>query len=279
MADSPPTATTEGTTTQASTPGSAGTGWVMPPPSIRRPSRFRSAATRARWLLWLLVANAVGSIVAVGISLWGKTLIGDFESGAATIADLDRFDSVHGLIGLAQTILFLAAGIAWLAWSSRTIDNEDALGIGPSKVGPLMAMVWWFVPLANLVMVPATHADMYRRYHRGVGASAAIVYAWFLLYLVNNLVTSIAGLIWVGADDLAEVQSGLDLWIASDLATAVAAIVAIVMVRRIQNRADLLAAIPPPAAPGTAPEPAGPIPPAPSPAPAPAPAFAPDEPR
>jgi hypothetical protein len=228
-------------------PDPNGTGWV-PPPALpaRKPSPFRSAGVRARWLLWLLWANVVLAIVGVAISSWGKFLLAEFEAERATIADLDRFDSIFALSGTIESAAFIAGAVAWLAWSSRTIDNEDALGIGPSSVTPALSIAWWFLPFANLVMPYLTHKEIYERYHRGLAVGAGIVLVWWLVYLANGVIGVIILGTWTAAETFDQLQSGLTMYVVSDLVAVCAALIAIVMVRRIQTRADVLAATGPP---------------------------------
>lgn len=224
-------------------PTPASTGWAAPPPVVRRPSPFRSAATRARWLVALLVANAVVSVAGVVISIWGQTVIAAFERGEATVEDLDQFDTFFGTSGIVESVAFVAAAIAWLAWSSRTIDNEDALGIGPSTVSPRLAIGWWFLPFANLVMPYRVHREIYERYHRGVQAGAGIVLLWWLVYLASSIGTNIVGRVWLAAETLPALRDGLTLWVVSDIVSAISAILAIMLVQKVQRRADILAAM------------------------------------
>lgn len=269
-------------------PAPPAVGWVAPQLPPRQPSPFRSAATRASWLAWLLVANVIVMVVSVGISFWGKSLMGAYEAGEGTVADLEQFDSVFALSGLVGIVVWVPTVIAWLAWSSRTVDNEDALGIGPSKFTPRWAMGWWFVPFANLVMPYRVHRDIYDRYHGVVAAGAGFVLLWWIVYLTDNFVGNIVGRLWLVAETFDELQTGLTLYVVSDLLTAVSGILAITLVRRIQARADLLAAtgMPSPAVtPRPSPDPVRPSAPEPGAAPgsasepaAPPPAPAPDSP-
>lgn len=218
------------------------TGWVPPqamPP--RKPSPFRSARTRARLLVGLLAANVVLAIISAVISAWGKVVFRDFEAGAAGIPDLDRWDAAFGLESTVGLATFVAAGFAWLAWSSRTVDNEDGLGIGPSKVTPALAIAWWFLPIANLIMPYLVHREIYQRYHQGLVVGTGIVTLWWLVYIGCNLFGFFVAWIWLPAITFPELQSGLTLFAIAGLANALSGMIAITMVRRIQARADVLA--------------------------------------
>jgi hypothetical protein len=237
MTESPPPPTPE-----PAKPETPTTGWVTPQLPVRQASPFRSAATRARWLVWLLVANVIVMVASVAISLWGKAAISGYDAGEGTVADLDRFDATFAVSGIISILVWVPTVIAWLAWSSRTVDNEDALGIGPSKVSPRWAMGWWFVPFANLVMPYRTHREIYDRYHIGVAAGAGFVLLWWVVYLADNFLSNVVGRVWLAAETFEELQTGLTLYTFSDLLTAISAILALVLVRRIQRRADVLAA-------------------------------------
>ena len=223
------------------------TGWVPPqamPP--RKPSPYRSARTRARLLVGLVGANVVLAIIGAAISAWGKIVIGDFQAGAAGIPDLDRWDAAFGLESTVGLVAFVAAGFAWLGWSSRTVDNEDGLGIGPSKVTPALAIAWWFLPIANLVMPYLVHKEIYQRYHRGLLVGTRIVTLWWLVYLGSNVFGFFVAWVWVPAITFPELQTGLTLFVVAGLANAASGAIAITMVRRIQARADVLAVSGPP---------------------------------
>ena len=188
-----------------------------------------------------MIANVVVLIASVGISLWGKSTITGFEAGDQTLTDLEQFDAIFALSGVFGLAVYVPTVIAWLAWSSRTVDNEDALGIGPSKISPRWAMGWWFVPIANLVMPYRVHREIFDRYHAGIAAGAGIVIVWWLVYLADNIFANVVGRVWIAAETFPELQTGLTLYAVSDVVTAVSAILAIVLVQRIQRRADVLA--------------------------------------
>jgi hypothetical protein len=209
--------------------------------ATRGPSPFRAATTRAKVLVGLLWVSLAISLIACAIDVWGWLEIDSFLAGRATIDDLERFDGLHAASGLAEVAVFIATAIAWLAWQSRTVDNEAPLGIGPSPWSPAMSMIWWFVPIANLVQPYRIHRDVYARYFGGPGAPDSLVLWWWLAYLGSSLVTNVAGRVWQGLDTLEGLQSGLILWFIADLATAIAAVPAITLVSGIQRRSDALA--------------------------------------
>jgi hypothetical protein len=89
------------------------------------------------------------------------------------------------------------------------------------------------------------HREIYDRHLRDVRAGAQIVLAWWLAYVAAQVLSGIAGRVWIAAETLPELKAGLALWAASDGFTILPATLAYFMVRSIQRRADVLAAGPP----------------------------------
>jgi hypothetical protein len=163
--------------------------------------------------------------------------IDSFLAGRASVSDLETFDSLHANGAVAETVIFGATIVAWLAWQWRTIDNEARLRIGPSPWSPAMSIVWWFVPFANLVQPYRIHRDMYVRY---VGPRAGVVLLWWLAYIGSSLMLNFAGRVWLALETLDGLQSGLILWFVADLASALAVFPAVALVSRIQRPSEEL---------------------------------------
>lgn len=216
-------------------------GWVTPHDATPvATSPFRSAGTRARVLLALLGMNLVIGVLTALHALQGKGLMASYVEGTATDAELEAFDTLFASSGIVESGLFIVTAITWLAWQSRSVDNIGALGVGPSKFTPRWSIGWWFLPFANLVMPYRVHRDLQRRYQ--VALAGGLVMAWWLLYLAMSIVSNAAGRIWLAAESYDEVQAGLTLWAVSSGLTVVAAFLAIIVVRRFQAAADVLAA-------------------------------------
>ena len=220
--------------------------WVAPPPvPTRGPTRFRSASTRATVLTIALGLNVVVSVIAAAIILSGKSALAAYEAGTGGIEALDAFDTAFGTLGLVEIVVFVATVVAWLAWQSRTVDNEDALGIGPSDITPRWSIGWWLIPFANLFMPYRAHREIQRRYARGAAVGGGLALAWWLAWIANNIGSTIAGRFWVAAETFDELQSALSMYLVSEALTILAAVLAIWLVRGIQRQADALAVAPP----------------------------------
>ncbi len=217
--------------------------WAPPATPSATPSGVRSARLRSRFAIGLLAVAAAVDVVAVLVDVIGLGVLEEALAGTLTEADAIAFDQSMATAGTTQTVVLVLTAIAFLAWLSRSVDNVAGLGGGTPVATPTMSIVWWFVPVANLVMPYRTVADLYRRMAPSERVGTGLVLAWWVVWILGNFVSQLAGLLWAG-DTIEVLQSGLQLWVAADLLDVAAAVLAIVVIRRIQTWADVRHATP-----------------------------------
>lgn len=212
---------------------------------MQAPRVVRSSRTLARVVIGGLAVGILVDLVSLVHDLSGSTLIERYQTGAIGEADLVAWDNTFATIGLAQTGVFILTAILWLAWQYRIVSSVEPLTHDAPVKTPGRSLLWWFVPFANLVVVPRIYGDLKERFATGSGS---IVGQWFGTYILSNAVTNVAGRLWATVDDAAGFKSGINLWIASDALSIVAALVAIRLILRLQGGQDALLAAPPPLA-------------------------------
>jgi hypothetical protein len=172
------------------------------------------------------------------------------EAGLVTDAEATAFDSAVALAGLVQAVVYVATAIAFLAWLSRIVENIPALGAGVPLKSPRASIGWWFVPLANLVQPYRIVRDAYDRLAPVRPApGGAIVVTWWLLWVIGNWASNLALRVLLQENPtIADLRGQFLAYAASDLLTVLAAVLAVIVVRRIQRWADARAV----SGPGTA---------------------------
>lgn len=191
-----------------------------------------------------LVLTMLLDVASLVHGLSGRTLLDRYGAGTIGDADLVAWDATFGVIGLAQAAVFIATAIAWLVWQYRLVASVGPLGLGAPHKAPGRSVLWWFVPLANLVVVYRIYKDLQAKFAPGSGSMVGL---WWAAYLVSGSVTNFAGRYWQIVDDPSEFTTGLTIWLASDVASIVAALVALRLVRRLQaGQTRALQAPPPP---------------------------------
>jgi uncharacterized protein DUF4328 len=185
------------------------------------------------------VAGIVDAINVV-LDLSFFPLLDRAEAGLVSDAEANAFDSIFGMSGVAQAAVILATAVAFLAWLSRIVENIPLLGGGQPLASPRAAIGWWFVPFANLVQPFRIVADAYRRLATAQPAPGLwLVTLWWLLWIVGNLVSNVALRVVLQENPtIADLRLEFLAYAVSDVLTAVAAVLAVIVVRRMQRWAD-----------------------------------------
>jgi hypothetical protein len=225
--------------------------------------RVQAVDGLARVLVVLLgiagVANLLNSIV--NFAFWqDATLILPLdERGGPFTTFPSPQGPVPGLIGAASSLAGLGAGITWLIWQHHATANLWARGFPGLKITPGWAVGWWFIPFANFVMPYLAVRELDRR-SSADGAERrdhGVVGWWWAAYLLATVglaVAYIAVFVSQGQrfiDALEAERPTIDLTLAmrqvtawgivGGVCTAVAAALAILVVRRItRHQADVM---------------------------------------
>lgn len=217
-----------------------------PPPG----SAYRSGRTFAQAAALLIGATTLDYALDGLLSLYGIGLLSDLEH--VTDAQLIAYDGIVGIVALLGFGLFIGAAIALVAWLRRTVANVPALGGGTPIVTPNWAVIWWFIPFANLVKPPQIVADVRRRLApEGSKSTSRIVIGWWLAYVLGSIVANIYGRL-PAATTVADFNGQQQINIASDVLLVIAGALIIKIVldteRWSRARVAAMAAAPAPAA-------------------------------
>ena len=203
---------------------------------------FRSSRTRA--VVTMIALGLAGAIeIASIVHLAGfSRLVDDVISGAASSADADAFDATTAGIASTYLLVLIVAAIAYIAWLSRSVDNVPALGAGTPPHSPRGAIGWWFVPFASFVVPFQIVADLHDRLATATdsGRARPLLIAWWLTWLGGSFIGYATAL--AGDDTVDQLKAQVGIQMFSDAVTVVAAILAILVVRRIVRREDARAA-------------------------------------
>jgi hypothetical protein len=147
---------------------------------------FRSSRSVAALASILILGVAVMQVIqtVVTTSLFVQVL-----GGVAATDEQNRY--VTNLV-----ILTLGAGalalIGWGLWLSRTVTSMPALGLGEPPVTGLRAFVETFIPVLNLVRVPAIVRDIVTRLDAAGGRMHVLGFAAWVGLLVGFVVPRIS---------------------------------------------------------------------------------------
>lgn len=200
----------------------------------------QSARTRSQVLV-LVLALALLPIVTVLINmtqLLGLLLRIDAVStdaeAEAWINEMSRFGSAFPAVALRQHFADLVAAVAWLVWQHRFVASLLALGLD-LETTPGNSIGRWFVPVLNFV----TPFRLFAHIDVTLGSGARILIRWWwALFLIGAVGPELYSLAIDRVDDSA-FTAVIASAVAIQISLAIAAVLAILVVRRLQAAADL----------------------------------------
>ncbi|MCU0506001.1 MAG: DUF4328 domain-containing protein [Chloroflexi bacterium] len=205
-------------------PGREGT-WASP--------GYRSSHVRGRAVLVILAAIALADLIAIRLDLGGVVLMAEAEAGTLTEETAVAFDQLHAAVGLLQTGLLVASAVAFLAWLSRVVDNVPPLTGRTPQRGPRAAIGWWFVPVATLVVPFMIVSDTARRLRPTSDGMGLVLPAWWALWLATSNLGIL--LVRMPTDTIDDLRTAYLTFALTDLLDAIAALLLVVVVWRIER--------------------------------------------
>lgn len=207
---------------------------------------YKSARTRSQ-LLVLMLALALLPIVTILLNLtqllgllFRMDAVSTDAEAEAWINEMNRFGSNFPAIALRQQFAQVVAAAAWLIWQHRFVASLLALGLD-LETTPGNSIGRWFVPVLNLV----TPFQLFARIDALLGSGARILIRWWwVLFLIGAIGPSVYSLAIDRVDDSA-LSAVAASAVAVQVSLAIAAVLAILVVRRLQGAADELSEQPP----------------------------------
>jgi hypothetical protein len=193
-------------------------------------------------LLVLVVVEIAAVVVYVSrIGLASRML------GADRVADseLTSSDSVMQLTGVLEVGVLAACAALFLRWLHRVVANGPALGGRELRYTPDWAVGWWFVPVLNLVRPFQVVAEAWIVSARDPGASLGLLLpTWWGLSVLGVVVSRLL-VVRSGGDTLPGLRTEAIIEMTASLVLIVAALLCVVMVRRLTERQELKHLAPP----------------------------------
>lgn len=215
---------------------------------------YEPLRTRAYLAIGFLAANVVTHLIAIGSKFMQVDLLYKIieHLSDVTQAQLLANDTRQGIVQLIVLVNFIAAVVVFLVWVYGAYKNLRALGANPDT-SPGWAVGYFFIPIANLFRPFQVFQEMWREsdpeavavegvrpMHAFVGGSSksVLVIVWWGLWLLSNIVAWVA----LGYERNAQILNDFinATWIsmASDLATILAAIACMVVIKKITDRQE-----------------------------------------
>ena len=206
---------------------------------------------RERAVVVALLTLVVVDLVAVVFSVVELAMLDRLIAGEpVSDSEIDASNTRASSIGVIQTVLLIAAGVFFIRWLRLAYRNADVVAPGVRRYKHGWAIGAWFVPFLNIWRPKQIVNDVWRAGDPSsapyAGPLPAWLNLWWAAWLLTNVLGQVAGRLSLRQDTNEELRT-VDYWyIASDATDAVAALLAILVVRRISARLEERGASAPP---------------------------------
>lgn len=217
-----------------------------PPPSPYAAPDVKGVRLRApvglAIALTVLFALVIGFDVFAGYADWNTRSLMErllADSAAVSDAELDHGYRLTGRAGMFQGQVTIVTGIVFIIWFHRVRTNAEVFAPGADKLPRGWAIGAWFVPLANLVLpyriavttwissTPSGADGHHRRFR------LTLVNVWWGAFVLSKVLGWYGGRSYAGAETTEAVRNAATTMLAGDVLDIVAAVLAVLFVRRL----------------------------------------------
>jgi hypothetical protein len=189
----------------------------------------------------------VVDLVAIASGLAEFGLLARIEAGElVTESEADANDLRQAAIGVTQLVLLAVAAFLFIRWFHRAYKNLPALGAGELRFRPGWAIWGWFVPVLGLWRPKQIANDIWRASDpdlppdqasawRGASVPAVFLF-WWGLFVVSNWASWVAFRLSLSAEEVTELRGATTAYLLADSSDLLAAVFAILVVRRTTSR-------------------------------------------
>jgi hypothetical protein len=154
--------------------------------------------------------------------------------------ELERAEWLYRMSGVAQVSAMLAAAVAFVVWFRRSRINAGSFDAGSQRMGPGWAVGGWLVPVVNLWFPKKIANDIWDASlppgaDRTPGAREprGLLNGWWTLWILTMVLGQRASGMYRDAETLTEIQDAVTFYLVADGVNIAAAVLAVLVVRRI----------------------------------------------
>ncbi|MDM7924087.1 MAG: DUF4328 domain-containing protein [Pyrinomonadaceae bacterium] len=207
---------------------------------------YRSARNLSLFAIIALALNGVCNFVSSLLGI-GQVLAPDMslelDGGMAS-----GWLLLQGLVYLMLGPIAIATIVGFLMWLYRAHSNLPALQAQHTSFTPGWAVGWWFIPFANLVKPFQAVREVWAESDPDIPQEMSFLSAslhsaptymgfWWAFWIISNIISNITSRVY-NPDRMDELVVGGVLFTLSGITTAIAAVLAIKVVRDTTNRQE-----------------------------------------
>jgi hypothetical protein len=210
--------------------------------------RFRSIGKLGPALVGLLALNILLAAVMVVFRFSEVGLLQRLARGELVSADdAARSDNRVAAFAITSFVVLTITGIVWLVWQHRSQANLHVARLRELEYTPGWSVGWWLIPFANLVKPFQTVRELWKASSGDESwwqnTTWSLIGWWWALWIATLVLERVASAVFTGASTLDSLISSSRLYLAYEVVVIIATILAIAIVRAVNQRQAGLAQV------------------------------------
>ncbi|WP_052813595.1 DUF4328 domain-containing protein [Shewanella sp. cp20] len=203
--------------------------------------KFKDARRLTQWVRYLLYAQILVALIAIGSNYLEYQLLMDYESGAylseeQAVADGEANDQRQLGVGLLYLSVFIVSGVMILKWIYRANFNARQLGAEEMRFTPGWSIGYYFIPILCIWKPYQAMNEIWQASHDPDNWSLndfnSSVSLWWLLWIVSNI---LGQAVYRFADKAEELQDFINANLVSQLSEVVSILLAFATLKLISH--------------------------------------------
>jgi hypothetical protein len=189
----------------------------------------------------LLAIGIVADVLNIVVTFLEIQALDRYRSGVGSLQEATDAIDRSRPVGIVVVVIYLSTVIMWLVWQHRAQSNLHALAVPRLTFSPGWAVGWWLIPIANLWKPFQTVRELWKASTGdekwwAVPTSSVIGWWWACWVVFNFLYNTTIRFYGSESSTVRTYIVGDRVSIAGDLVSIVAAILAISIVRAVNER-------------------------------------------
>lgn len=197
----------------------------------------------------ILIAFLVFSIIyvaSISISLYQNSVLRDHPNA---IDKIEFTDLLVGLVGIAQTIIFIVCIVLFLRWIRRAYGNLIRLNYYPLDYSETGSVWGYFIPFVNWVRPISTTKEIFINTQRAIKKhnsnyqmqqDSSFIIFWWVAYLINGAIGRYASKQYNKAFDIESYIEANNIMVVSDVISFIPLALVIYLIVKLSKLETLL---------------------------------------
>jgi hypothetical protein len=205
-------------------------------------NNFKDASSLTNWVRYMLYAQIVVAVIAIGSNFLEYQLLSDYQNGVYTsqelaVADGEASDQRQQMVALVYLAVFIVSGFLILRWIHRSNYNARQLGAKEMAFTPGWSIGYYFIPILTLWKPYQAMKEIWKASHNPSDwqseKTSSLLGSWWFLWIVTNMLGQAVFRMSTRAEELPELMNLNLISQASEVLSIPLALVTLSIVNRV----------------------------------------------